>query len=77
VKEKPFFGYRVIDNGHGISKENQKKLFHDFFSTKGSQGTGLGLSVSHTIIREHGGFIKCDSQLDRGTTFTIELPIGQ
>jgi signal transduction histidine kinase len=76
VKEKPLFGYRVIDNGHGISKENQKKLFHDFFSTKGSQGTGLGLSVTHTIIREHGGFIRCDSQLDKGTTFTIELPTG-
>jgi signal transduction histidine kinase len=76
VKEKPFFGYRVIDNGHGISKENQKKLFHDFFSTKGSQGTGLGLSVTHTIVKEHGGFIKCDSRLDKGTTFTIELPIG-
>jgi K+-sensing histidine kinase KdpD len=77
VKEKPFFGYRVIDNGHGISKENKKKLFHDFFSTKGSQGTGLGLSVTHTIVREHGGFIRCDSQLDKGTTFTIELPTGQ
>jgi signal transduction histidine kinase len=76
VEEKPFFGYRVIDNGHGISKENQKKLFHDFFSTKGSQGTGLGLSVTHTIVREHGGFIRCDSQLDKGTTFTIELPTG-
>ncbi len=77
VEEKPFFGYRVIDNGHGISQENQKKLFHDFFSTKGSQGTGLGLSVTHTIIREHGGFIRCDSELDKGTTFTIELPTGQ
>jgi signal transduction histidine kinase len=76
VKGKPFFGYRVIDNGHGINKENQKKLFHDFFSTKGSLGTGLGLSVTHSIVREHGGFIKCDSQLDRGTTFTIELPTG-
>jgi len=76
VDEKPFFGYRVIDNGYGISKENQKKLFHDFFSTKGSQGTGLGLSVTHTIIREHGGFIRCDSELDKGTTFTIELPTG-
>jgi signal transduction histidine kinase len=76
VNEKAFFGYRVIDNGHGISKENQKKLFHDFFSTKGAQGTGLGLSVTHTIVREHGGFIKCDSQLDKGTSFTIELPTG-
>ncbi len=76
VVEKPFFGYRVIDNGHGISQENQKKLFHDFFSTKGSQGTGLGLSVTQTIIREHGGFIRCDSELDKGTTFTIELPTG-
>ncbi len=76
VKEKPFFGYRVIDNGHGISKENQEKLFHDFFSTKGSQGTGMGLSVTHAVVREHGGNIRCDSQYGIGTTFTIELPIG-
>jgi signal transduction histidine kinase len=76
VKEKPFFGYRVIDNGQGISKENQKKLFHDFFSTKGSQGTGLGLSVTHAIVSEHDGNIRCDSQYGIGTAFTIELPIG-
>lgn len=76
VKEKPFFGYRVIDNGHGISEENQEKLFHNFFSTKGSQGTGLGLSVTHAIVSEHGGNIRCDSQYGRGTIFTIELPIG-
>jgi signal transduction histidine kinase len=77
VKEKPFFGYRVIDNGHGISEENQKKLFHDFFSTKGSQGTGMGLSVTHAIVSEHGGNIRCDSLFGIGTTFTIELPTGQ
>ena len=76
VKGKPFFSFRVIDNGHGISKENQKKLFHEFFSTKGSQGTGLGLSVTHAIVSEHGGNIRCDSQTGKGTTFTIDLPTG-
>lgn len=75
-REKPFFGFCVIDNGCGISEEDKKKLFHEFFSTKGSQGTGLGLSVTHAIVSEHGGNIKCDSQLGKGTSFTIELPIG-
>jgi signal transduction histidine kinase len=77
VREKRSFGFRIIDNGHGIKKEDQKKLFHEFFSTKGSKGTGLGLSVTHSIISEHGGNIRCDSQVGRGTTFTIELPTGR
>jgi len=77
MPEKPFFGFRIIDNGQGISEENQKKLFTEFFSTKGSEGTGLGLSVTQSIIREHGGTIKCDSQLGEGTTFTISMPMGQ
>jgi signal transduction histidine kinase len=75
-KEKPFFGFRIIDNGQGISEENQKKLLTEFFSTKGSKGTGLGLSVTQAIVSDHGGSIKCDSQLGEGTTFTIELPKG-
>lgn len=76
IPDKPFFELRIIDNGQGISKENQQKLFTEFFSTKGSEGTGLGLSVTQSIIREHGGTIKCDSQLGEGTTFTISLPTG-
>ncbi len=72
----PSFCYRVTDNGRGIKEDDRKKLFHEFFSTKGSKGTGLGLSVTHSIVTEHGGSIRCDSEKGKGTTFTIELPIS-
>ena len=65
----------VQDTGSGISPENLKKLFTVFFSTKGNRGTGLGLPVSKKIIEEHGGKLEVDSQLNKGTTFTIVLPI--
>ena len=64
----------IADDGCGMSEENQKKLFQVFFSTKGSQGTGLGLAVSHKIIEEHGGSLDVDSVEGEGTTFTIRLP---
>lgn len=63
----------VSDNGCGIGKEDQKKLFDAFFSTKGSKGTGLGLAVTEKIIREHGGSIRVDSAPGAGTTFTLQL----
>jgi len=69
------FGYRIRDNGHGITRDDQKKLFHEFFSTKGSKGTGLGLSVTSAIVKEHGGSIRCESEPGEGTVFTIELPV--
>lgn len=71
---KDFFAILVSDNGSGIPPEAQKKLFQVFFSTKGSKGTGLGLAVTHKIIEEHGGRIDVDSEIDKGTTFTIFLP---
>jgi len=77
VREKQSFGFRIIDNGHGIKEADQKKLFQEFFSTKGSKGTGLGLSVTHSIITEHGGNIRWDSQVGKGTTFTVELPTAR
>ena len=77
VREKQSFGFRIIDNGHGIKEADQKKLFQEFFSTKGSKGTGLGLSVTHAIISEHGGNIRCDSRVGKGTTFTVELPTAR
>ncbi len=77
VGERRSFGFRVIDNGEGIKEEDRKKLFHEFFSTKGSKGTGLGLSVTHSIISEHGGSIRCDSEVGKGSTFTVELPTGR
>ena len=64
----------VSDNGCGISKEHQAKLFQTFFSTKGSKGTGLGLAVTHKIITEMKGKITVDSALGEGTTFIVTLP---
>ena len=65
----------VMDSGKGISPEFLPHIFDPFFSTKGEGGTGLGLSVSYGIIKNHGGDIRVDSKLGVGTTFTIELPI--
>ncbi|MCD6101486.1 MAG: GHKL domain-containing protein, partial [Candidatus Cloacimonetes bacterium] len=69
------FKIDISDNGIGMPPEVQKKLFQVFFSTKGSKGTGLGLAVTHKIIKEHNGNIKVKSKLGKGTTFTIVLPI--
>jgi len=66
---------KIQDTGHGISEDDIENLFDPFFTTKAQQGTGLGLSVSYCIIRDHGGDIEVKSELDKGTTFTINLPI--
>jgi two-component system NtrC family sensor kinase len=64
------------DDGPGIAEANLIHLFDPFFSTRGvGQGTGLGLSVCYGIITEHDGQIYVRSQLDKGATFIIELPI--
>jgi len=68
--------FNVIDSGHGIAQENIKKIFEPFFTTKDvGKGTGLGLSVSYGIIKEHGGEITVKSEIDKGTTFTVILPV--
>ncbi|MBN1643923.1 MAG: HAMP domain-containing histidine kinase, partial [Dehalococcoidales bacterium] len=64
------------DDGPGISKEDMRNLFSPFFTTKGiGQGTGLGLSICQGIIAEHGGKIWAESELGKGATFVITLPI--
>ena len=65
----------VIDNGTGIPPGEVAKIFEVFESTKGSRGTGLGLPVSQKIIREHGGTIQIASEVGKGSTFTVELPM--
>jgi PAS domain S-box-containing protein len=67
----------VADNGVGMDEEVREHLFEDFYSTKGSMGTGLGLVVVQKIIREHGGTIDFTSAPGKGTTFTISLPVRQ
>jgi len=66
----------VTDTGSGIAPEHINKIFDPFFTTKPvGQGTGLGLSLSYGIVRDHGGWIKADSEIGRGTTFTVWLPL--
>lgn len=64
----------VSDTGHGIPAELLPKLSRAFVSTKGSGGTGLGLACSYKIVREHGGTVTVESEVGKGTTFTIFLP---
>jgi two-component system, NtrC family, sensor kinase len=66
--------FGVSDNGTGMSDEVQEKMFTSFYSTKGHRGTGLGLLVTHKLIEEHGGRIKVETRLGRGTTVTVWLP---
>jgi two-component system NtrC family sensor kinase len=65
----------VMDSGKGISAEYLPHIFDPFFTTKGDTGTGLGLSVSYGIIKNHRGDIRVESKVGTGSTFTIELPI--
>ncbi|MCH7654901.1 MAG: hypothetical protein IIC95_02815 [Chloroflexi bacterium] len=67
----------VTDDGPGIPSENLGRVFDPFFTTKEvGAGTGLGLSVCYGIIQEHGGEIRVASEEGRGTTFVVELPVG-
>jgi two-component system, NtrC family, sensor kinase len=66
----------IADTGHGIPEEMIKKLFDPFFTTKYG-GTGLGLTITHSIVDGHKGFIDVESKVGKGTTFTITLPVRQ
>jgi len=65
---------QISDDGVGISNENMKKMFTPYFTTK-EGGLGMGLYISHRIISELNGKIEVDSELGKGTTFTIRLPL--
>jgi signal transduction histidine kinase len=65
----------VSDNGAGMTPETIAEIFNLFVSTKGARGTGLGLTVSRKILREHGGDIRVTSQPGEGSTFMLEFPL--
>ena len=66
----------IVDTGKGIAPEHRNRIFEPFFTTKPvGEGTGLGLSLSYSIIERHHGRIEVDSELGRGSTFRIVLPI--
>jgi len=66
------------DTGTGIPLENIQNIFDPFFTTKEvGEGTGLGLSVSYGIVKAHGGDIEVESQVDKGTTFVVKLPLDK
>ena len=64
------------DTGHGISEEDMKRLFDPFFTTREvGHGTGLGLAISYGIVKEHQGTILVQSDVGKGTTFIVRLPM--
>ena len=75
-RESPYVRVRVSDTGPGIAEEELGRVFNPFFTTK-ANGLGLGLSISQTIVGEHGGFLSVVSQVGKGTTFTLDLPVDR
>ncbi|MCB1339406.1 MAG: PAS domain-containing protein [Maritimibacter sp.] len=66
---------QVIDEGSGIADDKLGRIFEPFFSTKGQQGTGLGLSTVYGIVKQSGGFIFVDTVVGSGTTFSLFFPV--
>jgi signal transduction histidine kinase len=67
----------ISDTGHGILPEQIDRIFDPFFTTKASgRGTGLGLSIAYGIVTTHRGTISVQSQVGKGSTFTIRMPIA-
>lgn len=73
ARDGEFIRISVIDRGRGISPEHVDQLFERFFTTK-SEGMGLGLSISRSIVDAHSGRLWCEPNPDRGTTFSFTLP---
>lgn len=74
--DEKYVTIKIEDDGCGMDKETLDRLFDPFFTTKPvGQGTGLGMSITYKIIKNHNGEIIAESEKDKGTIFTIKLPI--
>ena len=72
---KDYIEIRISDTGQGIPREDLSKIFEPFYTTKGQHGNGLGLAVTWGIIDNHDGTIDVESELGKGTTFIVHLPL--
>jgi two-component system NtrC family sensor kinase len=71
-----FVQVEFADTGHGISEEDMERIFDPFFTTKEvGHGTGLGLAISYGVVKEHRGTISVESEIGKGTTFVVRLPV--
>jgi signal transduction histidine kinase/ligand-binding sensor domain-containing protein len=66
--------FRISDNGSGMNRETQERIFEPFYTTKSVGNSGLGLSITRQIIERHAGSVSVESELGKGTTFVITLP---
>ena len=74
--DEKYVTIKIEDDGCGMDKQTAEKIFDPFFTTKPvGEGTGLGMSISYKVIKNHNGKIQVESELGKGTTFTIKLPI--
>jgi two-component system NtrC family sensor kinase len=74
--DKTHMEVKFSDTGHGIKEEDKRRLFEPFFSTKEvGKGTGLGLAISYSIIQKHNGTIEVESEVGKGSVFTVRLPV--
>ena len=73
VREGRYVKISIKDEGVGIPRENLERIFDPYFSTKDA-GTGLGLPIAKKIVEDHGGTIRVESEVQKGTVITITLP---
>ena len=72
---KDYIEVRIADTGQGIAKEDLSRIFEPFYTTKGEHGNGLGLAVTWGIMDNHDGTVNVESELGKGTTFILHLPL--